>query len=251
MPRGVSPLDEARLQGRLWRPDALSLGAWYDAADLATIATASGAVTDWKDKSGNGRNLTAVATQRPTYTADGFNNRPAINYGAAQNNNRLSWTGAAFNPVRTFGVAHWEGPNPFAASTFEGLLSFNFTGYTVLTGYNDLFLADAPNQWFGARSVFLNGNDPIATPLPTIQSPFLWVDNVTASAGRTFMWIGADRDIFNRGWRGKIAEVVITLFEPTLRDRMTIEGYLAWKWGLDANLPANHPYRNRPPLIGA
>jgi hypothetical protein len=64
------------------------------------------------------------------------------------------------------------------------------------------------------------------------------------------MWIGADRNENNRGWRGKIAEVVITLFVPTLRDRRTIEGYLAWKWGLDANLPADHPYRNRPPLIG-
>jgi hypothetical protein len=243
MPRGVSPLDEARLQGRLWSPDALRLGAWYDAADLATIATASGAVTDWRDKSGNGRNLTAVATQRPTYTANGFNNRPAINYGAAQNNNRLSWTGAAFSPVRTFGVAHWEGPNPFVG--YSGLLSFNYAGNS------DLFLAEVSNQWFGARQIFLNGNDPIATPLPTIQSPFLWGDNEAASAGRTFMWIGADRNENNRGWRGKIAEVVITLFVPTLQERRTIEGYLAWKWGLDANLPANHPYRNRPPLIGA
>ena len=243
MPRGVSPIDEARLQGRLWSPNALRLGAWYDSADLATIATVSGAVTDWRDKSGNGRNLTAVSTQRPTYTANGFNNRPAINYGAALNNNRLSWTGAAFNPVRTFGVAHWEGPNPFAA--YSGLLSFNYAGN------NDLFLAEPSNQWFGARQAFLNGNDPIATPLPTIQSPFLWGDNEAASAGRTFMWIGADRNENNRGWRGKIAEVVITLFVPTLQERRTIEGYLAWKWGLDANLPANHPYRNRPPLIGA
>ena len=243
MPRGLSPVDEARLQGRLWSPNVFRLGAWYDAADLATIATASGAVTDWRDKSGNGRNLTqSTAAQRPTYTANGFNNRPAINYGAAQNNNRLSWTGAAFSPVRTFGVAHWEGPNPF--TNYGALLTFNFSGN------NDLFLAEVSNQWFSSRSVFLNGNDPIATPLPTIQSPFLWVDNEAASAGRTFMWIGADRNEFNRGWRGKIAEVVITLFVPTLQERRTIEGYLAWKWGLDANLPANHPYRNRPPLIG-
>jgi hypothetical protein len=242
MPRGVSPIDEARLQGRLWSPDALRLGAWYDAADLATIATASGAVTDWRDKSGNGRNLTAVSTQRPTYTANGFNNRPAINYGAALNTNRMSWTGAAFNPVRTFGVAHWEGPNPFVG--YSGLLSFNYAGNS------DLFLAEESRQWFGSRSVFLNGNDPIANPLPTIQSPFLWGDNEAANAGRTFMWIGADRNENNRGWRGKIAEVVITLLAPTLQERRTIEGYLAWKWGLDANLPASHPYRNRPPLIG-
>jgi hypothetical protein len=242
MPRGVSPLDEARLQGRLWSPNVFRLAAWYDAADLATLVTESGAVTDWRDKSGNGRNLTAVAMQRPTYTANGFNNRPAINYGAAQNNNRLSWTGAAFNPVRTFGVAHWEGPSPFVG--YSGLLSYPFFGN------RDLILVEVSNQWFGARPIFLNGNDPIATPLPTISTPFLWVDNEAASAGRNTIFIGADRFENNRGWRGKIAEVVITLFEPTLRERRTIEGYLAWKWGLEANLPANHPFRNRPPLIG-
>jgi hypothetical protein len=80
MPRGVSPLDEARLQGRLWSPNGLRLGAWYDASDLSTITTVSGGVSDWRDKSGNGRNLTATATQRPTYTANGFNNRPALDW---------------------------------------------------------------------------------------------------------------------------------------------------------------------------
>jgi hypothetical protein len=32
--------------------------------------------------------------------------------------------------------------------------------------------------------------------------------------------------------------------------RQTVEGYLAWKWGLQTSPPANHPFRNRPPLIG-
>lgn len=243
MPRGLSPVDEARLQGRLWLPNALRLGAWYDAADLATIATVSSAVTDWRDKSGNGRHLTATSTQRPTYTASGLNNQPAINYGAAINNNRLTWTGTAFNAGRTFGVAHWEGPSPFVG--YGGLLSYPFTG-------NDsLFLVEVSNQWFGARQVFLNGNDSTTVaPLPTISTPFVWADDLAASASRSTIWIGNDRTEANRGWRGKISEVLITLFQPTLRERKTIEGYLAWKWGLVFSLPANHPFRNRPPLIG-
>jgi hypothetical protein len=245
MPRGVSPLDEARLQGRLWSPNVFRLGAWYDAADLSTITTVSGGVSDWRDKSGNGRNLTAIGTgPRPIYTENGFNNRPALNYGTGGTtlNSGMVWTGTAFNPVRTFGVAHWEGPNPFTA--YSALLSYPYAGNS------DLVLVEAPNGWFGARPIFLNGNDPIATPLPTISTPFLWVDNEAANAGKTTLWIGSDRGGGGRAWRGKIAEVVITLFAPTLRERRTIEGYLAWRWGLEANLPANHPYRNRPPLIG-
>jgi hypothetical protein len=26
-----------------------------------------------------------------------------------------------------------------------------------------------------------------------------------------------------------------------------VEGYLAWKWGLQGNLPPNHPYKLFPP----
>jgi len=33
-------------------------------------------------------------------------------------------------------------------------------------------------------------------------------------------------------------------------DRELVEGYLAWKWGLQANLPVDHPYRNAPPTTG-
>jgi hypothetical protein len=33
----------------------------------------------------------------------------------------------------------------------------------------------------------------------------------------------------------------------TTADRQRVEGYLAHKWGLTANLPADHPYKNAAP----
>jgi hypothetical protein len=30
-------------------------------------------------------------------------------------------------------------------------------------------------------------------------------------------------------------------------DRQKIEGYLAWKWGLQASLPIGHPYKSAAP----
>jgi hypothetical protein len=164
-----------------------------------------------------------------------------MNYGAAVNNNRLSWTGTAINPVRTFGVAQWEGPNPFTG--YSGILSFPFSGN------NDLFLVEVSNQWFGLRQVSLNGDDLITTPLPTISSPFLWADKVTTNPNKNTIWIGADRNEFNRGWRGKIGQVIITLFLPTPRERGIVTGYLAWEYGLETLLPADHPFRNRRPLL--
>lgn len=47
-------------------------------------------------------------------------------------------------------------------------------------------------------------------------------------------------------WDGNILEVIAV---TTTTDREKIEGYLAHKWGLEADLPANHPYKNSQPFV--
>lgn len=51
-----------------------------------------------------------------------------------------------------------------------------------------------------------------------------------------------------RRFSGKISEIVIC---PALgdADRNKVEGYLAYKWGLQSNLPPSHPFRNNHPLV--
>jgi len=44
-----------------------------------------------------------------------------------------------------------------------------------------------------------------------------------------------------------IAEVILYNSVLTTLQVQQIEGYLAWKWGLQANLPVGHPYKNAPP----
>ena len=48
---------------------------------------------------------------------------------------------------------------------------------------------------------------------------------------------------------GNIAEILsyTNNFDMTTSIQNQIEGYLAWKWGFQTSLPANHPYRNAPP----
>jgi len=48
-------------------------------------------------------------------------------------------------------------------------------------------------------------------------------------------------------WDGDINEIVIVTGEVSTETRQKIEGYLAWKWGLVANLPGGHPYKSAPP----
>jgi hypothetical protein len=48
---------------------------------------------------------------------------------------------------------------------------------------------------------------------------------------------------------GFVGEVVYTNTAISTADRQRLEGYCAWKWGLEASLPAGHPFRNIPPTV--
>jgi hypothetical protein len=47
---------------------------------------------------------------------------------------------------------------------------------------------------------------------------------------------------------GVIGEIIMVQTTDTTT-RQKIEGYLAWKWGLQANLPNDHPYKNAAPTV--
>jgi hypothetical protein len=50
---------------------------------------------------------------------------------------------------------------------------------------------------------------------------------------------------------GRVAIKELVVFNSKLdtAGRQKMEGYLAWKWGLVAALPADHPYKDVPPKI--
>jgi len=53
-----------------WTPSNITVAAWYDAADASTVLTNGSAVTNWLDKSGNGRNIAQVVTEnQPAYAS--------------------------------------------------------------------------------------------------------------------------------------------------------------------------------------
>jgi hypothetical protein len=44
-----------------------------------------------------------------------------------------------------------------------------------------------------------------------------------------------------------IGEILIYSSVLSMVDRQAVEGYLAWKWGLQGNLPAGHLYKGAAP----
>ena len=65
----------------------------------------------------------------------------------------------------------------------------------------------------------------------------------------------SNSDVFDIGSRavgagpmvGDIAEILVGGATLDTNQRQKIEGYLAHKWGLSANLPSDHPYKSNAP----
>jgi hypothetical protein len=51
-------------------------------------------------------------------------------------------------------------------------------------------------------------------------------------------------------WNGEVWELIVFTSYLSQSDTELIEGYLAWKWGVQANLPGGHPYASAAPTLG-
>ena len=73
------------VDSRAFTPLDLSPALWLDAADTATITESGGSVSQWNDKSGNGRHVSqATAAQQPTTGAATHNGRNVVSFNGSQ-----------------------------------------------------------------------------------------------------------------------------------------------------------------------
>lgn len=278
MPRGVGlnwVYDEAQLQSRLWTPNVLRFAIWLDAADISTISASTNLVTEWRDKSGNGRHA-ATSVRSPSLSLNVQNALPAITFTAA---------GATKLDTPDFSIAPNRQFCTFAVVSGGGLISAaNYPRIWVAKGLGDGSAVGTTYQqgYFGAGNVngtaaFIAGNTSpltpqisgISTTLPVLLSgrfgtAGLATDNISLSVnggsqviesgGRTGalsttgIRIGSDVSTGTvSSWNSWIGEIILTQ-AISFSESQLIEGYLAWKWRI--LLVASHPYANRPPLIG-
>lgn len=272
--RNANAYEEARFQGVLWTPAVLrgSLSLWLDSADLSTISIATG-VSQWIDKSGIGRNATqANPASQPTLGTFQLNGMPLVS------------TFGSTTP-RFIDTAAWTPPADFDffwVTTSDGASQANINalydhdhsaapnGRWVIQSDNANF-GQSPNtithyasQYTGSWQLVGNGANGIGTGGPVIglfrrRAAASLVRNGTTIATAAFGNMVRDNRAFRvggvvstsgRGWRGGHAEVIYTNRSLSNPEVDAANGYLAWKWGLQESLPATHPFRNRPPLIG-
>jgi hypothetical protein len=271
MPRGVNRYDEAQLQQRLWTPDLLRPALWLDAADASTVSVATG-VSEWRDKSGNGRHFTQTTTaNQPAYNRNGINGLGSISFdGTAKALQRTPEAWAFQYPVTAFIV--------FRAAAFNGSYNSLFEFYTVggqtTAGWSDLINPSLRSAVYATNTIgtqnFYDGSGVVtyATNRTYIftgahqNNSIVGLQNgntdgsnsgsytLRTNLGASPLYIGSS-PLFTRYTNWQIGEVIITNNAAlSTSDRLKVEGYLAWKWGIASNVVTSSPFVNRPPLIG-
>lgn len=270
MPRGISRLDEARHQKRLWTPAHLRSKAhvWCDAQDLSTFSYATG-VSQWRDKSGNGRHASeATGAEQPTLAYAGINGQPALFFsgtGMQGLRSTIALTGssvAAFAVTKTVGAVHQLNMRLVSISNLGGTADYNTSAGMALLSYYDNPLPGVLYSYTSLGQVGTNLSFPtdVAMVAAAIGNGSVWQlwghgtstasTSFTPTFNSTSFGIGIDASADLDPWYGYIGEALLLDYAPTTFEQQRIEGYMAHRWLTTADLPASHPYRNSPPLIG-
>jgi len=251
-----------------WTPARITTALWLDAADASTVTLNSSTVSQWNDKSGNGKNaFQATASLQPAYSATSFLGKPGITtdgvddslvianlssqfsnlthgvywvFLRVNNNSALyqpSVAGYPTNGTADAGSLHYIKSNNTGASYsyFTGLAgSPNYDGvgtYTDNTGNIMAFQANtAGTNW----EVHKNG---------TLESAASGINNPSSSVNGYVL----GKQI-NPPRHGNFTFAEMIMVQSTdAATRQRIEGYLAHKWDLTANLPSGHPYKSTAP----
>jgi len=246
----------------LWTPASITTALWLDANDSSTIHDTGGLVDKWDDKSGNGDNVISSGINRPTTSSTTINGLNTIQFisttiGAGDSFDvpSLSLTSegcaiAVYEPDVAgsgygFGYTLWG-----RASGGGGQHVDIWSG----ASYPALFRDDRPNIGnigvpdSGVSMLAWNG-DPSTAYDGRLNGSATYSSNTSYTADaditNTISKIGVTHP--NYYFNGKLAEMIVLPAYQTDAQIQKIEGYLAHKWGIEANLPAGHTYKSSPP----
>lgn len=246
------------------------LQVWLDAADSNTVTVTSGFVSSWRDKSSNGYTFSNAATTGrtgPTRVTT-LNGLDVLTFTAANATDAagqfLDNTVASLHnlsahvmclvhrPSVTNGVSYGDTnlivavsnttgvQFPFASAA--GTLGYSNSFYTRQFAINDVSTAyniSVASRTYDSTTLYRNGRLqtywPAGTDVSTVFSATLRVGAAPGATPSNF-------------YSGTVAELLVYSNAISSEVRRAVEGYLAWKWGLQTTLPPSCSYSVNPPI---
>lgn len=259
-------------QTSLFRPTQISgCTVWLDGADPngnGTIPANGAIISSWTDKSSNGMTVSAASSQ-PVYSTNVQNGLGALTFDGTKNlttgnvlASRFAGNTVNFTMFCMFSLSNTvTGTNyasPFCFANGGGVPRIALSIENTVNGV----MMDAGSNVIGRTS--------FSVPPPTFDNTFYFVSyfkngvntqlnlngsNKATTNNQDTTQFGSSSFPFNVGngfgnssyfMRGNVGEILFYNSTLSTQNFQTIEGYLAWKWGLQSQLPSTHPYRNTP-----
>ena len=224
------------IEGTAFDVNDLSPALWLDAADASTITESGGKVSQWDDKSGNNNHLSqSNSSYQPQYNPTQLNGQGGVDFH--QNKKLFSSDTPTIKYVITVIEAQsatWTGFHSMLDGRSGRIGGLRQSGQT---GFHNEPLAKWEDGVINTDNIFNSIDNPhIIGYTPTSNASPI-------SGGLT---VGS-YDSTNSGGNATQYEIIALSSEPSQEDRQKLEGYLAHKWGLTANLPQGHPYKETVP----
>ena len=231
-----------------WTPAEITTALWLDAADSSTITLNGSTVSEWRDKSGNGRHATqTTAASQPTLTgtdivfaADSLScgtlNMSIGGYGiaAVYASSATGSTHAGFINIRS---SNYEDPEIRFGKVndvlcyADGAYKININADATTKNISVMSLASTETALYKHGTSLTSATASVLSPVVSIKIGQFDASIASYSGTRN----------------GTANEIVI--FTYSIENRQRIEGYLAHKWNLAASLPSDHPYKSAPPTV--
>jgi hypothetical protein len=253
--------------GLAFRPtDISSCQLWYDLADASGYdLSGTSNIIRLRDKSGLGYDASLGGSNNITLGLP-IGGRSVAQFPNAVNTSRFNTptiTSSTFTRS-CFWVFRFTSSNVSNSGSYINVIPI---GSPTLYNFGARVLRDPGTTW--TTSIFIGGIGTVG-PEPTIDSTaagpiartFLMAGTGDVSAGlyqnsingvdvsstgaSAYRWVASDSyRIGNDMWGSSLGELIMYNNALSATDRKRVEGYLAWKWGID--LPASHPFFAAPP----
>jgi hypothetical protein len=231
-----SPSDSLSFGNITFDPTRLAPASWWDVSDLATLTLSGSKISEWRDKTTNGRNLSQSENSlRPNYLESQVKTKPVADWGPAQNDIHIG-TGNLAEPVvvqEMYCVLKYE-TNGNQFLNYPGIVNPSSN-----IGWSTLSVAGAYGGEWVPWEYYINGDNASNrsanlfeeikdTALLRIKAP----SGATPAASNIIL--GTDRFYTNygRGWRGYFCEVLLFSSPLSEKNREQLTDYLKSKWAI-------------------
>jgi len=239
---------------------------WLDSSNTDNLTLSGTDVTAWNDSLEGGVNYASMfPSSHPQYSYDPVTKKYGVLFGSKGVTNGLG------NPTRSPFTSTINEVSIFFVARFNNVFTTN-TMYSSQSGASPMrFTAKNGNPAFGITTTATPANGVANTftfSSSVLTSPFvfssvsitasntntIWVNGTQAytvseaisisSGTLIYLGYGVNSPLLSvsQGYNGYMFEYLIYPYGVSSTERQKIEGYLAWKWGIQTSLPQAHPY---------